>query len=195
MKGDCLPRLHGALSRLCILDLLLFFVGLGLVHALGTEFGKESANALLVNLVLGVLARTQQLSQPRTGLEQDQVSKGTSTCPSSICFRLQTAPLVQTDPKGLLSREVWVPRPSKKACRIEAAVQLLTSVPLPGWHLGCLVVFVPCMVKVPLSLVSEELKHDYGDHGPAEQGVVGSDVVAADTVGEKKDVGRSSNQP
>ena len=48
---------------------------------------------------------------------------------------------------------------------------------------------------VPLRLIGEELKNNDSDHGTAEQGIVGCDGVALETIGEKEDVRRRGDEP
>lgn len=52
-----------------LLNLCRLFLGPWCFHTLSEQLGQELANSLLVNLVLWVLACTQQLGQPCTGLE------------------------------------------------------------------------------------------------------------------------------
>ena len=177
--------LHGTLTSLRVLDLLLLLLSLRQLHTLGAKLGKELADTLLIDLVLGVLACAEQLGEPSAGLEQDQVSKCTGACPVGVGLGLQAAPLIQAYPKGLLSSEVGVARPGEKTGGVESTVQLLTRVFLIGWYLGGFLVCTLGFVVVPLRLVGEELENNDGDHGTAEQGVVRCDVVALETIREK----------
>lgn len=107
---------------------------------------NEPSHVLLVDLIVGILVRRDELSQPSRALEQREVAESADTGEADPRFASDSAPEVQKHPHRLLGREVGVARPREEAGRVEAVLDLLTRVALG--HARCLLVVRLCGVKV-----------------------------------------------
>jgi hypothetical protein len=187
--------LDDTLTGLGLPNLLLLGVTLRQLHALGVSFGQELTHALLIDLVLGILARGDELSEPRASLEQDEVSGSTRARPVQVRRGFQAAPLIQADPERLLKCEVGVARPAEQARGVEAAIELLARVVVLGRDLCGLLVGALGFVVVPLLAVGEELHDDDEEHEAAEDGVVLGELVAGDAGAEEEEVCGGGDEP
>jgi hypothetical protein len=176
-------------------DFLLLRLALRQLHALGVSLGQELAHALLVDLVLGVLARGDELGEPCASLEQDEIAGSTRARPVQVRRGLQAAPLVQAHPERLLKGEVGVARPAEQARGVEATVELLARVAVLGRDLCGLLVGSLGFVVVPLLAVGEELHDDDEEHEAAEDGVVTGEFVAGDAGAEEEEVCGGGDEP
>jgi hypothetical protein len=119
---------------------------------------QEPSNFLLVNLVLGVLASRNILSQGCATSEDAQVCQRTSSSPVPPAASAVRGPRIQRDPDGLLGGEVGVTRERPETGCVEAAVELRARV---AWlRFGGALVGGFGVVEVPLLLVGDELDGD-----------------------------------
>jgi hypothetical protein len=119
-----------------------------------SEAGQELTNPLLVDLVLGILASRNVLSQRRATSEDAQVCKWADSSPVPPAASAVRSPRIQSDPDGLLSSEVGVARELPETGGVEAALKLGASVALR--RLGGLLVGGFGFVVVPLLLIGDE---------------------------------------
>lgn len=90
----------------------------------GECLGDEPPNLLLVRRVLGILARGDQLRQPRRALEQHDEKHRANGQPAVEAIGSEAGPLVQSEPDGLLGRKVGVARECPESGGDEAALQI-----------------------------------------------------------------------
>lgn len=130
------------------------------IHACSTDLWQEFSDSLLIYLVFRVLLRAEQLCEPGTSLEEDQIRERSSKTPVYVGLRLPAGPLVQGNPHGLLGSEVGMTRPCPEPTGIESAIELLTCISVVFWYFCRLLVSVLGAVIIPLLLVGKELDED-----------------------------------
>ena len=90
----------------------------------GECLGHKPPDQLLVSRVLGILARRNQLRQPRRALEQHDEKYRANGQPAVEAIGSEAGPLVQSEPDGLLGRKVGVARKCPESRGDETALQI-----------------------------------------------------------------------
>lgn len=150
-------HLTAALLVLLLLLFLLFFGQIARSDYLGLDclgslrpvrrdaLRHEHTHRPLISLVFGILSSSDQLSQPRGGLEKKDKEGRSNTGPVIERLGSKTAPLVQNQPNALLSSKVRVPAVSPKPSCDKAPIEVCL---LPtARHLGGLLVFLLCVLE------------------------------------------------
>lgn len=153
--------------------------------------GHEHADLLLILAVLGVLAGSNQLREPRRSLEQHDQERGAGKGVAVQHLGRVATPLVQHEPDHLLSEEVGVAAVSPQAPGHETTVEILLR-PAAG-HLLVLEVRVLGGLVVPLLAVGNVLAQDEADDN-GEEGPVRGGNRGLDAAGEEEGVGRRGRE-
>lgn len=105
------------------------------------RLGNEHADVLLIDLVLLVLSRSNQLSEPSRALEEQDQESRASECPAIHVVGSVTAPLVENKPDGLFREEVGMSAVSPKPRGEETSVEIFL-VEFSFGNLGFLLILV-----------------------------------------------------
>jgi hypothetical protein len=103
--------------------------------------GNEHADVLLIDLVLLVLSRSNQLSEPSRALEKQDQESGASKSPAVHVVCSVTAPLIENKPNSLLRKEVGVSAVTPKSGSEETSVKISLA-ELSLGNLGFLLILV-----------------------------------------------------
>lgn len=96
----------------------------------------EHGDLLPILLVLGVLARRDELSEPRRTLEQRNETARTEETPVIEGVGGEASPLIEHEPDGLLGEEVGVTAVGEEAGGVEAALEFGLGVAVADFAVG-----------------------------------------------------------
>lgn len=115
---------------------------LGCGRSIGLKrLGDEHADVLLINLILLIFSRSDQLSEPGRALEEHDQESRASKCPAIHVVCRVTAPLVENKPDGLFREEIGMSTVCPKPRGEEASVEIIL-VEFSFGNLGFLLILV-----------------------------------------------------
>lgn len=150
----------GSLCRFCV-DFRLQRSLAVFLPVLSKDARQESANPLLIELVLRVLAGRNGFRQRRTSGENTQVGDGTNCTPVHPAPSTVGTQSVDTNPNGLLSGKVGVAGKLPQPTSVETSVQLRARV--ARLRFGGALVCGFGLMEIPLLLVGNKFNSDESD--------------------------------